>query len=331
MITVGPMLFKEFAVRMRGSRSALLIGLYVALAVIAARLLYGAIIGQLDVGAPLLSAQIGQVIFIGLSLGLQVLTVFLAPAAALNAISSEYERGTADLLLTTPLSPIQFVTGKLVSALAFTLLLLIAALPIFAVVVLFGGVSADDLLRVGITLLVTAMTGCLFGLACSALTRQTYTATLICYALLVTLIGGTLFAANVWSLVNGMRVPPPTLIVANPISAMASALVPTQPPAVSFTGGLRPLVLLSLMSRGMIETGALSGPVPLHRASVVLYLGLALLLFWTSLRLAPPRRSWRITTIDVALLLILLGYLVMVYGAREWWLPGLGIASNAAS
>ncbi|MFV9506365.1 MAG: ABC transporter permease [Oscillochloridaceae bacterium umkhey_bin13] len=328
MINVGPMLFKEFAVRMRGSRSALLIGLYVALALIAARLLYGAIITQIDQGAPLLSAQIGQVIFIGLSLGLQALTVFLAPAAALNAISSEYERGTADLLITTPLSPLQFVAGKLVSALAFTLLLLIAVLPVFAVVVLFGGVSSDDLVRVGVTLLVTALTGCLFGLCCSALTRQTYTATLICYALLVTLIGGTLFAANVWSLANGMRAAPPALIVANPISAMASALVPTQPPAVSFTGGLRPLVLLSLMSRGMIETGALGGPVPLYRASIVLYLGLALVLFWASLRLAPPRRTWRINTLDVALFIVFLGYLVLLYGAREWWLPGLGIVSE---
>ncbi|NCC37367.1 MAG: hypothetical protein EOM24_35950, partial [Chloroflexia bacterium] len=75
-----PILFKEFAVQMRGSRSALLLALLIGLASIAARLIYGAIVGQLDRGAPLVSAQIGQILFITLSLVIQALIVFLAPA-----------------------------------------------------------------------------------------------------------------------------------------------------------------------------------------------------------------------------------------------------------
>lgn len=319
----APVIFKEFAVRMRGSRAALLIGLYVGLAIIAARLLYGVVVGQVDRGAPLVSAQIGQVIFIGLSLGLQALTVFLAPAAAVNAVSSEYERGTVDLLLTTPVAPIQLIAGKLAAALAFMLVLIVAALPVYGVVALFGGVEPADLLRVGATLLLTAVTGCLFGLFCSAVTRQTYSATLLCYALLISLVGGSLFAANVWSLANSMGAAPPWIVVANPLSAMAAALIPVQPPAVSLTGGLRPLVLLNMLTRGVTDLGSLAAPVPLHRATAVLYGAASIGLFWATLHLAAPRRRWRLTRLDAAILCALLGYLVLAYWSRAWWLPGL--------
>lgn len=318
-----PVLFKEFAVRMRGSRSALLIALYVGLAIIVARLLYGVVLGQIDRGAPLVSAQIGQVIFIGLSLGLQALTVFLAPATAVHAISGEYERGTVELLSTTPVSPIQLVMGKLVAALAFLLLLIVAALPVFGVVALFGGVTPVDLARVGATLLVTAVTGCLFGLFCSALTRQTYSATLLCYALLTALVGGSLFVANVWSLANSLGAAPPAFVVANPLSAMAAALIPVQPPAISLTGGLRPLALLTLLTRGVTDLGATAASVPLYRATSVLYGAVSLVLFWATLHLAAPRRRWRLTRLDGALLCLLLGYLVLAYWARPWWLPGV--------
>lgn len=318
-----PVLFKEFAVQMRGSRAALLIGVYVGLAIIAARLLYGVVTGQLDRGTPLLSAQVGQVIFIGLSLGLQALMVFLAPATTVNAISGEHERGTFGMLLTTPLTPAQLVAGKLAAALAFLLVLLVAVLPVFGVVALFGGVEAQDLLRVGAVLLVTALMGCVFGLFCSAVTRQTYSATLLCYALLVSLLGGTLFAANLWSLVNSLSAAPPWILAANPLSAMAAALQPARPPAASLTGGLRPLALLNLLTSGALGSGSSDGAVPLHRATAVIYGLGALLMFWATLHLVTPLRRWRLRTIDAALLLLLLGVLVLAYGARGWWLPGL--------
>ncbi|HMQ32893.1 MAG TPA: ABC transporter permease subunit [Chloroflexaceae bacterium] len=318
-----PILFKEFAVQMRGSRAALLIAVYVGLAIVAARLIYGLVAGELDRGAPLVAAQIGQVLFIGLSMGLQALLVFLAPATTVNAISGEHERGTYQLLLTTPVTPLQLVAGKLAAALAFLLLLLLAALPVFAVVVLFGGITAAEILRVAGTLVVTAVAGCAFGLLCSAVTRQTYSATLLCYALLVSLVGGSLFAANVWSLVNGLTAAPPWLLVANPLSAMASALSPTRPPSTSLTGGLRPLALLNLLTSGALGGGAGSSAAPLYRATAVLYAIASLLIFWATLHVVAPLRRWRPTIVDAALLVLLLGCLVLAYGARAWWLPGL--------
>jgi ABC-type transport system involved in multi-copper enzyme maturation permease subunit len=323
-------LFKEFKVFMRGSRAALILTIYVGLATIAARLLTSAVLEQLDRGAPLLSAQIGQVLFIGLSLGLQALTVFLSPAITLNAISHEYERGAFEMLLVTPVPPLQFVIGKLTTGLAFLLLLQLAVAPVCAVVTLFGGVTVADIARVAGILMITMLAGSVFGLFCSALTRQTYSAVLLCYAVLFMLIGGTLFAASVWSLVNGMQLAPPVFVVANPLSAMGAALSEAQPPVVSFTGGLRPLALLIPLTRGVANLGDLSDAVPLYRATAVLYAGVSLLLLWATIHLALPRRRWRLTTVDAAMALLLLGGVVLAYGFRHWWLAGLGIAPAGA-
>jgi ABC-type transport system involved in multi-copper enzyme maturation permease subunit len=321
-----PILFKEFAVQMRGARSALLIGLYVSLAIIMVRLLYGVVTGQLDFGVPLVSAQIGQVIFIGLSLVLQALITFVAPATTVNAVSTEHERGTFSLLLTTPLTPIQLVAGKLVAALAFLFVLLITVLPVFAVVILFGGVTTADLLRVAGVLTMTAIMGASFGLFCSALARQTYSATLLCYALLVSMVGSTLFAANIWSMVNNLRPAPPWLVVANPLSAIAAALAPVRPPEVLATAGMRPLVILSLLTSGAFSETTRT-VLPLYRATAVFYGFLTLLLFWVSLHIVTPLRRWRLSKVDLALLILLLGLLVLAYGFRDWWLAGL-VASS---
>jgi ABC-type transport system involved in multi-copper enzyme maturation permease subunit len=317
---LGPVLFKELATQLRGSRAALMITLYIGLVLIAARLLYGLVAAQLDYGRPLLSAQIGQVLFIGVSLVVQTLTVFLAPATTVNAISQEHERGTFELILATPLSAGQLLVGKLIAALAFMLLLLLAVAPAMSLVLLFGGVAITDVLRVFATTLITAVVGCAFGLCCSAITRQTYSATLLCYALLISLVGGSLFAANVWSLVNGLTAAPPAIVAANPLAAMATALAPVRPPESTVTGGFRPLVLLGLLSRGTID--AASGEAaPTYRATAMIYGAATIIFFWVALQAVRPRR--RLTREDGLMLLTLLGYGLIAYLLRGWWVPGI--------
>jgi ABC-type transport system involved in multi-copper enzyme maturation permease subunit len=317
---LGPVLFKELATQLRGSRAALLITLYVGLVLIATRLLYGLVAAQLDYGKPLLSAQIGQVLFIGVSLVVQTLTIFLAPATTVNAISQEHERGTFDLIRATPLSVGWLLVGKLIAALAFMALLLLAVAPALTLVLLFGGVAAADMLRVIATALITALVGCAFGLCCSAITKQTYSATLLCYALLISLVGGSLFAANVWSLVNGLSAAPPVIVAANPLSAMATALASVRPPDSTVTGGFRPLVMLGLLSRGTIDT--VSGEAaPTYRATAMIYGAATIMLLWVALQAVRPRRQ--ITREDGVMLLTLLGYGLAVYLLRSWWMPGI--------
>lgn len=321
---LSPMLVKEFRTLLRGSRAALLITLYVGLALIAMRLVYSSVAGQVGSGPPIFNAQIGQAMFIGLAVAVQALTIFLAPATTVNSVSSEHERRTYELLMATPLSASQMLLGKLIAGLAFLLLLLLAALPLFSIVLLFGGVGLDDIVRVLATVLGTAVIGCALGLLCSAITRQTYSATLLCYALLVAVVGGTLFMANLWSQVNGFQPAPPSYVVANPLSAIGSALGRTSPPEVVTGETLRPLVLVSLLTQGAVFSQAGERVVlPLYRATLTLYGGVSLLIFWACLHLIRLRRRWEIGRADAIMLGLVILYALVAWLTQSWWMEGL--------
>lgn len=321
---VTSVLLKELRAALRGSRAALLLTVYVGLALIAARLVYGAVAGQIGSGPPIFSAQVGQAIFIGLTLAVQGLTVFLAPATTVNSVSAEHERRTYDLLAATPLGPGQLLVGKLLTGIAFALLLLIAVLPLFSIVLMFGGVTIADILRVLATVLASAVAGAVLGLFCSALTRQTYSATLLCYALLVALVGGTLLAANFWSLTHAMEPAPPAYLAANPLSAVGSALARTRPPEVLSPEMLRPVVFLSLLTQGVVvELQGARVTLPLYRATLVIYGAVSLALFWLSLHLVRPRRRWVPDKADAAMLAMVLAYGALVALARPWWEQGV--------
>jgi ABC-type transport system involved in multi-copper enzyme maturation permease subunit len=323
-VSLLPVLVKEFRTLLRGSRSALLITVYVGLALIAMRLVYNAVAGSVGSGPPIFNAQIGQAMFIGLALAVQTLTIFLAPATTVNSISGEHERRTFELILATPLSAVQLLIGKLLAGLAFLLLLILLSTPLFSVILLFGGVGLADITRVVATVLGTALMGCMLGLFCSIVTRQTYSATLLCYAVLVAVIGGTLFAANVWSITNAGASAPASYVVANPLSAIAAALGRTRPPEIVSSETLQPLVFLSLLTQGTIsQQGVERVVMPLYRATMVLYGGLSLLLFWLSVHLVRPQGRWAVGRSDLIALGVVVVYGLGVLLTRDWWMAGL--------
>lgn len=329
-LVAWPLLAKEFRTYIRGTRSGVLVAVYVGLLLLALILLYRSVAGQVGMGAPLVSAQIGQALFIGLSLAVQVLTVFLAPAMTVNTISSEHENGTFDVLMMTPASAVHVLLSKLLVALAFIGVLLIAALPLFSVIVLFGGVNLAHQGPVLLTVLLAALMGSILGMFCSVITRQTYSATVLCYAMVVAVVGGTLFAANLWSALNpDQNNVPASYVFANPLSALASALVDTQPRDIASTGTLQPLVILGLLTQGtIVREGANVFVLPLYRATWALYGALSLVLFWACVRVlqvAQARRFWHLSRADVVLALLCAGYAAVLWFSRAWWLPMHGM------
>jgi len=79
---------------------------------------------------------------------LQLALAMLAAAlTAATAVSLEKDRRTLELLLVSRLSDAQLVAGKLAGSLVRVLLLLVAAVPVFAIAAAFGGVTAGQLAR----------------------------------------------------------------------------------------------------------------------------------------------------------------------------------------
>jgi ABC-2 type transport system permease protein len=147
-------------------------------------------------GANYQSSQIGTGIFAGLLILQTLLILILAPAFTTGAISQEREKQTLDLLVTTPISSLSIVLGKLFSALAWAFLLVIASIPLTAMVFVFGGVGPEDLVRGYVVLLVEVFgLGCV-GLFFSALLKRTLAATIATYSVVLAMtVGATFFYA----------------------------------------------------------------------------------------------------------------------------------------
>ena len=100
-------------------------------------------------------ARFGMVLFQILAPLQLALILFLSAIQAASSIAVEKDRQTLTLLLMSRLSNSELVLGKLLASLLNICVMLIASLPIFMLVVLFGGTSFE---QVGWTFAVTAAT-----------------------------------------------------------------------------------------------------------------------------------------------------------------------------
>lgn len=99
---------------------------------------------------------------------------FLAVVMLSSAISEEIHRRTLGVLMTTPISSLQIVLGKLLSKLLQLVLLLAISMPLLAIVRVFGGVPWDYVLASLCVTLTAAIFAGSVSLALSTHTRQTH-------------------------------------------------------------------------------------------------------------------------------------------------------------
>ena len=314
--SINPIIIKEMRGHMRGSRAFwILTGYLLGLGL----LVYGlyrvtltSASNRFGPGAPPQSAFIGQSLFTGLIFLELVFVCFITPALTAGVISGETERRTYDMLLATPLRPASILWGKMFSSLTYVQLLILAAIPLSSVVFLFGGVALRDLVQAIGLLALTAITYGTLGLFFSALTRRTSRAMVWSYVVVLALMFGTLF---IWAVTGAVsqRVPPREILYPNPISAMASAIVPAGPTG-RFYGGMGSAVDLLLLLGGGSEVLGTSSAQPLARPlwqyTVALYLAATVLLYLLTTQLVKPVRRWRVGWWGLIGLLLVVALLV---------------------
>lgn len=301
-LRVNPIIIKEVRAQMRGPRAFLILtGYLVVLGLLAYGLYRVTLIAasqRYGSTTPLQTAYIGQALFIGLAFLELLFVCFITPALTAGAISGEYERGTYDMLLATPLRPAAILWGKLLPAMTYVLLLILAAIPLFSIVFIFGGVVIRDLIQTVGLLGLTGLAYGSLGIFFSALTRRTGRATVLTYLVVITLIFGSFF---IWLVTGAIynQTPPLQVLYVNPLSALASGIMTPEISSdyygyggfSSFTG------LLSLLSGGPTILGTATGQIiarPLWQYTAALYLALTALLQLLTIQLVKPVRRWRI-------------------------------------
>jgi len=236
---ISAIIVKELRGRMRGRRAFIVMTIHVLLLTLLAWMfqrLNEENLGNQSLGgqATYASASVGRGIFVGLMMLQTLMVAVLAPAATAGAISSEREHQTLELLAVTPISSLAIVLGKLLSALAWVFILILASIPVTALVFVFGGVAPDDMLRAYLVLFATVIGLGSVGIFFSALTRRTGASTGLTFVTTLVVVVGSIFLwiflSNTSSISsNGLRrQPPEALLYLNPFVAQADVACGTE-------------------------------------------------------------------------------------------------------
>jgi ABC-type transport system involved in multi-copper enzyme maturation permease subunit len=177
----NPVVLKELRGRMRGARAFVVMSVYLALMSGFTTLVYVINVSTRDIYGVTSTGVIGRWLFAAI-VGLELfLVTFIAPAFTAGAISGERERQTYDLLKTTLLPARSLIVGKMVSALSYIFLLLLAAIPLQSIAFLFGGVTEAEVVLSSTILAVTSVMLGSVGIYFSATTPRTLTANVMTY------------------------------------------------------------------------------------------------------------------------------------------------------
>lgn len=127
----------------------------------------------------------------GVIIGIEyVLILFIIPAMTAGSISGEREKQTLEILLTTKISTLEIVLGKLASSISMMLLLAFSSMPIVSIVFSIGGISLIDLMQFMLLIITTAIFLGSIGIFFSSLCKKTTAATVCSYITVLVLTGG---------------------------------------------------------------------------------------------------------------------------------------------
>ena len=190
----NPIALKELRSRMRGRRAFVVLTAYLLLMSILVSLVYLSVALNTGPGSSANLAAAGKSLFATVVTVQAFLVLFIAPVFTTGSITGEKERQTFDLLRTTLLSTPALVLGKLISGLAYILLLILASIPVQSISFLLGGVTLTDLALTQAVIVICAITFATLGLFCSSLMRTTLAATVLTLStVLFSILIGPLF------------------------------------------------------------------------------------------------------------------------------------------
>ena len=179
----NPVLASSLKTRMRGWRTAASVTAYLGVMLFIAYIFFRIYIqSQGTYGLSFNANQsVGLQVYLTLAILQFALILLITPAQTAGVISSEREMQTLDLLLCTKMSSVTIILGKLLSSLGFILLLIVASIPLFSLVFLFGGIAVEDIAMLFLFYIITAFAVGSIGVFYSTLFKRTVVSTVVTY------------------------------------------------------------------------------------------------------------------------------------------------------
>jgi len=300
---VNPVLIQEMRVRMRGGTAYLLLSAVILVfggftlatfwvitnvvrPVAAATIPVAGATNQTPPIDRILVAQRGVIFFLVMSLWAIVLTALIVPGATSGSIARERETRTLPLIMGTPISPLSVILGKLVAAASYIVLVVAAGVPLFTLVVMFGGIPRNQFGSVAVIVLVTAFTFSALGVFISSISRNSLLASLVSYTIVLVVTLGS-YAVYLAASPLSKAVTMKYALYFSPLAAVMSAMTQSNSQ------------LNSIVSQFFREPGTrvagewwALGHYPLWYVTTAAYLIVGLLLVLAATRAINPLRRW---------------------------------------
>ncbi len=150
----------------------------------------GVMAGSVGVGGSVIRPH--DNLLLGLVIGQIALLALFVPGIAAVSLSGEREANTLEMLYASRLSPAEIIWGKTAIAISYPMLLLIAGAPFAAMLFFRGDVALGDLVWPYLILVLAAVLLAMVSLAVSALCKQSATALVLAYLIVLTVCGALL-------------------------------------------------------------------------------------------------------------------------------------------
>lgn len=293
-LKINPVLQREIKVKMRGWKSPITLSVYLSILILFAGLVMFNM--NQDIYSPVLNTSRFMSIYSNLSTIQFILIMFIAPALTSGAISGEREKQTLDLLLSTKMSSISIVIGKLMASISHILLLVIASLPIFSIVFLFGGISGVEILQLFGYYIITAITFGAIGIFFSTMFKKTAISNALSYGTIGILCIGTLIifimsmSLGAMSYQSSVVRKIPFILYTNPLSGFSSII--SEQFGASGYYGYGGISLFTLISGLSMQYGVPVKGMELWKGNIIFNLCLTvILLILSSIKLNPVKRN----------------------------------------
>lgn len=183
----GPVLWEELRRRLRGGRGYIVLCVYglilVSLLIITAM--------KAQIGAePSKWPEFGRTLWLIFLYGQIIFVLLISPGVTASAVSAEREGKTLEHLFLTPLSTLSFILGKFFGAIGQMLVMILAGLPVVAVVFQYGGVTPREVLTGYALILATGLLYAGFGFLASCLFARTTFAVVWAYGFMLVAFAG---------------------------------------------------------------------------------------------------------------------------------------------
>ena len=136
--------------------------------------------------------------YVGMAILQAVLLMFIVPSLTSTAICGEREKQTLDVLLSTKMTPLSIITGKLFASISRVLLLIVCTIPIYSIMFLIGGIDFGNILQLSVLFIVATIFVGSIGVCISTFAKSSRVSTAITYGIVLLIFIVLVIAAVIY-------------------------------------------------------------------------------------------------------------------------------------